>query len=78
MARVPQTMTAMPTTRSLDATRRNAFGRHASQPKRDPGAYIGRLPERAPEAAVPDVPGEDSRERALPPDDTRREAGENR
>jgi len=39
----------MPTMRSLDATRRNRHG----QSKRDPGAYIGRLPERATET-IPD------------------------
>jgi hypothetical protein len=45
----------MPTTRALDATRRNSFGRRSAQPKRDPGAYIGRLPERATET-LPDGP----------------------
>ncbi|HEY2888421.1 MAG TPA: hypothetical protein VGJ17_07380 [Candidatus Limnocylindrales bacterium] len=40
-------------TRSLDATRRNQSGRRSTQPKRDPGAYIGRLPERAAET----IPG---------------------
>jgi hypothetical protein len=43
----------MPTTRSLDATRRGGLRRRTGQPKRDPGAYIGRLPERATET-IPD------------------------
>ena len=43
----------MPASRSLEAARRSPPGRREHPPKRDPGAYIGRLPER-PAETIPD------------------------
>lgn len=49
----------MPATRSFDPVRRNQLGRRQSQPKRDPGAYIGRLPERTTETLPDQVDAQD-------------------
>jgi hypothetical protein len=56
----------MPSTRSRDATRRPSAGRRIHVQKRDPGAYIGRLPERTPEptpAGPPEGQGASNQDR---------------
>jgi hypothetical protein len=55
----------MPSTRSLDAARRSQPGRRRSQPKHDPGAYIGRLPERATETIPGGIGPKDERVAAV-------------
>jgi hypothetical protein len=55
----------MPSTRSRDATRRSGGSRRPHTQKRDPGAYIGRLPERATETIPGGVGPQDERVSAV-------------
>jgi hypothetical protein len=55
----------MTPTRSFDVVRRNQTGRRHTQPKRDAGAYIGRLPERATETIPDGVQASDERVSAV-------------